>query len=189
MMAMAGLDHNYSVNLGEEMDIWREATTIYMTSGHGGCHPLGLALAAHKRGFNATVWINNKQPLFIDGVRNENKKMVIEAVHNSYKKQAEEKGIVVNYENIFAATLKQACDQGDVPIVLISTYRMDRKKAPHWVVVTGYDEQCFYVHDPDPDEKQQDFIDCQYLPIALEDFEPMSSFGSHRLRTAVIIQR
>ena len=27
----------------EELEIWREATTIYMTSGHGGCGPYGLS--------------------------------------------------------------------------------------------------------------------------------------------------
>ena len=41
-----------------------------MTSGHGGCHPLGLALAARQRGFSAETWINLQQPLFVDGVRN-----------------------------------------------------------------------------------------------------------------------
>jgi ribosomal protein S18 acetylase RimI-like enzyme len=189
MMAMAGLDSAYVPGTIEELQLWREATTIYMTSGHGGCHPLGLALAARARGFRAEVWINQRQVLFLDGVRSDKKKAVIELVHKEFVKQSKAAGVVIHYKNIDQPTLINACDHGAVPIVLISTYRMDRKKAPHWVALSGYDESCFYVHDPDPDEKHKDLLDCQYLPIALEDFDPMSSFGSNRLRTAVILYR
>ncbi|WP_416308035.1 GNAT family N-acetyltransferase/peptidase C39 family protein [Neptunicella sp. SCSIO 80796] len=187
MMAMAGLKKNYQANLTEELQLWREATTIFMTSGHGGCHPLGLALSAARRGFSAEVWISQSGALFIDGVRSEEKKSVIQHVHADFLYQATKENIEIYYQNIEQQRLADACDQGAVPIVLISTYRMDRKKAPHWVAVTGYDEHCFYVHDPDPDEKHQDLVDCQYLPIARADFEKMSSFGSSRLRTAVIL--
>lgn len=54
-----------------EIDIWREATTIFMTSGHGGCGPRGLALAAVKRGFAAEIYLNKDGPLFTDTVRSE----------------------------------------------------------------------------------------------------------------------
>lgn len=188
MMAMAGLKPSYKLSQSEEMQIWREATTIFMTSGHGGCHPLGLALAAKKRGFRAEVWINQRQPLFVEGVRQENKKAIIELVHKDFVKQSKAEGIVVHYQNIDQKTIIDASNQGAVPIVLISTFRMDRKKAPHWVAVSGYDDYCLYVHDPDPIVKnQQDPMDCQYLPIARQDFEPMTSFGGNRLRTAIIL--
>ncbi|UZE95345.1 GNAT family N-acetyltransferase/peptidase C39 family protein [Alkalimarinus alittae] len=187
MMAMSGLDTHYSHSQNDELQIWREATTIFMTSGHGGCHPLGLALSAKKRGFRVEAWINQQQPLFVDGVRSEDKKSIIERVHHEFVRQSEAENIVIHYETITQATLIDACNKGAVPIVLISTFRFDRKKAPHWVAVSGYDDYCFYVHDPDPDDKHQDQLDCQYLPIALQDFEPMSSFGANRLRTAIIL--
>ena len=120
-------------------------------------------------------------------MRNIEKKTIIETVHHDFVQQSHDVGITINYGNIDQASLIDACRRGAVPVILISTFRMDRKKAPHWVAVSGYDEQCFYVHDPDPDEKHQDLIDCQYLPIALEDFDAMSLFGRTRLRTAVII--
>jgi ribosomal protein S18 acetylase RimI-like enzyme len=187
MMAMAGLDSTYQYSQTEELQIWREATTIFMTSGHGGCHPLGLALAAQRRGFQVEVWINQRQPLFLDGVRSEAKKTTIEIVHHDYVAQSAAAGIVVHYANIDQQAITGACDGGAVPIVLISTYRMDRKKAPHWVAVSGYDERCFYVHDPDLEDVNRGPLDCQYLPIAREDFDPMSSFGSNRLRTAIVL--
>jgi hypothetical protein len=50
------------------------------------------------------------------------------------------------------------------------------------------DDLCLYVHDPDLDNQQQP-VDCQYLPIAKQDFDKMSAFGSGRLRTVVAIRR
>lgn len=189
LMAMAGLSPKHRPSLSEKLQLWREATTIFMTSGHGGCHPLGLALAANKRGFNVQVWINHRQPLFVDGVRSEQKKLVVQLVHEEFVAQSEAAGIVIHYRDIDQPTLVAACAAGAVPIVLISTYRMDGKKAPHWVAVSGYDESCFYVHDPfaDTNQNTQELLDCQYLPIAHKDFDPMSSFGGDRLRTAVVV--
>ena len=187
MMAMSGLDSSYTPGLKEELQLWRETTTIFMTSGHGGCHPLGLALAANRRGFQADVWLNKRGPLFVEGVRSEQKKDVIKSVHTDFANQSKQAGINIHYKAIDQKPLRTACDNGAIPIVLISTYRFDRKKTPHWVVVSGYDEHCFYVHDPDFDEKIQIPLDLQYIPIAVEDFGSMSSFGSSRLRTAIIL--
>lgn len=74
-------------------------------------------------------------------------------------------------------------------IILISTYRMDGKKAPHWVVVSAMDEHCLYVHEPDPTPGEQTPVDCQYMPIARRDFDKMSIFGKDKLRTALVISR
>jgi ribosomal protein S18 acetylase RimI-like enzyme len=189
MMAMAGLDPDYQPGLTEELRLWRETTTIFMTSGHGGCHPLGLALAACRRGFKAEVWLNKRGPLFVEGVRSEQKKKIITAVHADFEAQTRQQGIKIHRVAIDPATLRKACDRGAIPIVLISTYRLDRKKAPHWVVVSGYDKHCFYVHDPDIDEIDQAPQELQYIPIAIEDFGSMSSYGSTRLRSAIILSR
>lgn len=189
MMCMASL--NESVKLGQllEMDIWREATSIFMTSGHGGTHPLGLALAANRRGFHVEVTLNTQAPLFVDGVRAQHKKQLMTVIHQQFLQQvAESSSINITYENI---SQNQICDwfnQGYAVMVLISTYRLDGKKAPHWVTVTGYDDICLYLHDPDNSDPNQRAIDCQYLPILRADFEKMSSFGSGRLRTALAIR-
>ena len=72
-------------------------------------------------------------------------------------------------------------------LVLISTWRLDRKKAPHWVAITAIDEECLYINDPDPGDNQS-ALDCQSMPIARSDFDRMSLFGRDRLRTAVVIE-
>ena len=74
MMAMSSLNKKVACSQSLELEMWRESTTIFMTSGLGGTHPFGLALAAQKRGFAAEVIINNQTPLFIDGVRTDPQK-------------------------------------------------------------------------------------------------------------------
>jgi ribosomal protein S18 acetylase RimI-like enzyme len=197
MMALTSLDSSYQPSALEEVQIWREATTIFMTSGHGGCHPLGLALAAKSRGFDAEAWVSQRDALFVDGVRDENKKRVIRLVHASFVEQARVRQVPVHYADIDQQKLVDYFDAGANILILISTYRLDNRKAPHWVVLSGYDEQCLFVHDPDLEvgtgssiaDENRDAIECQHLPVARDDFAAMSQFGSNRLRAAVIVQR
>ncbi|WP_340674099.1 GNAT family N-acetyltransferase/peptidase C39 family protein [Microbulbifer salipaludis] len=188
MMAMAGLDPGYTPNGSDELALWREATTIFMTSGHGGCHPIGLALAMQKRGFDCEVYLNLQGPLFIQGVRSEEKKRVIQQVDADYRSKADLAGLPVVAQDFTQEQCQQWLEQGALVLLLISTYRLDGKKVPHWVTLTGMDDQCFYVHDPDVDDEDNP-LDSQYLPIAREDFALMSLFGSERLRTAVVVRK
>ena len=188
MMAMAGLGADVLLDQDTELDIWREATTIYMTSGHGGCHPVGLALAAVDRGFRAQVYINTKMPLFVDGVRSEKKKRVMASVHRRFMQRARERGVDIVHGEVDLALIERWLQAGQGVLVLISTYRLDGRKCPHWVTVSGMDARCLYVHDPDTSKEGQRALDCQHVPIARDDFARMTSFGSARLRTAVAIR-
>ncbi|GLQ29664.1 GNAT family N-acetyltransferase [Litoribrevibacter albus] len=188
MMAMASLTANIECSQSLELDLWREATTIFMTSGLGGCHPFGLALAARRRGFESCVWVNSDEPLFVDGVRSEQKKQILIHVHQQFEQQCSEHGVVLTHNEVSAEQVETWLQSDYAVLLLISTYRLDGKKAPHWVVVTGMDSLCFYLHDPDLDEDDQLAIDRQHIPIAREDFSRMSSFGSIRLRTAVALR-
>lgn len=188
MMAMASLDNQVQLRQSLEFDLWREATTIFMTSGHGGCHPVGLAVAAQRRGFKTTTYINSQKPLFIEGVRSPHKKEVMTKVDKQFHATAAEVGVEVVFDDISQDAIQGFLDQGCAVLILISTYRMDGKKTPHWVCVTGMDPLCLYVNDPDLDTQHQVAMDCQHIPIAREDFAKMSSFGSERLRTAIILE-
>jgi len=189
LMAMSSIGDNQPFSQLEELDIWREATTIFMTSGHGGCHPLGLALAAKKRGFYAEAIINTQQPLFIDGVRSEKKKLILDTVHQQFVQQSAEQRLLVQYQELDLSTIENWLAQGYAVVLLISTYRFDGKKSPHWVCVTHIDEHCLYVHDPFCENEKQLAIDCQHVPIAKSDFVNMASFGSSRLSTALAIRK
>lgn len=188
LMAMASQSGDVDLSQQNELAIWREATTIYMTTGLGGTHPVGLALAAQNRGFEAQVWLNNHEALFIEGVRSDEKKQLMTFVHEQFMQQAFEANLIMHWSAMTQQDIEQALAEGYAVIVLISTYRLDGRKAPHWVTVSGSDKHCFYLHDPDLDDDQL-AIDAQHVPIARDDFEKMTSFGANRLRTAVALRK
>ncbi|MFC0118790.1 GNAT family N-acetyltransferase/peptidase C39 family protein [Pseudoalteromonas xiamenensis] len=187
MMAMGSLSTQFEPSQLEELEIWREATTIFMTSGHGGCHPIGLALSAQYRGFNSAVYLSTSEPLFLDGVRSDKKKNIMALVHEDFVAKAKDCGVALNYEDIKLASLESMLNDDVRVLALISTYRLDGKKAPHWVCVTAMDSHSIYVHDPELATNQV-AIDCQHVPIAKTDFEKMSSFGSARLKAIITLR-
>jgi len=114
MMAMATLDGRRQPDQATELDIWREATTIFMTSGHGGCHPFGLALAAHKRGFDARIYVNQTGPLFLEGVRDPDKKLIMALVHDQFLARVNASKIPVHYQDVTQLELEQAIKAGAI---------------------------------------------------------------------------
>lgn len=189
MMLMAAANPQLAMSRELELDLWREATTIYMTSGHGGCHPVGLALAAHSRGVPAEVWLSQTTTPFIEGVRAEHKKEVMNLVHQQFMERARLAALPIVHEPVSIKQLQVWLERGDLVMVMISSYRFNGDKAPHWVVVTAQDELCFYVHDPDVEKLTRSSLDCQDIPIAKADFGKMLSYGSNRFSAAVVLHR
>mgnify|MGYP001258605877 CR=1 FL=1 len=186
MMAMANLNASYIMTQKQELAIWRRATTIFMTSGHGGCHPHGLALAASDAGFRATIWQNRALPLFTDGVRSKFKKNIIEVVEQQFADEVSQLAIDVNVSDWRLNDIERAIAGGASVICLISTYAFDKRKAPHWVAVTGMDDRCIYLHDPDP-ELFVEQVEYQHIPVARDDFLRLASYGKRKIRSAVVI--
>jgi ribosomal protein S18 acetylase RimI-like enzyme len=189
MMVMAAIDPEVTLNQSEELDLWREATTIFMTSGHGGCHPLGLALAAERRGFYVEVQMSQTDALFLEGVRAAHKKEVLNLVHEQFLERSEARKIPIRYEAVTVAEIELRLSRGEFVMVLISSYRLNGDKAPHWVVVTASDELCFYLHDPDTDKLTISELDCQYIPVAKEDFAKMINYGRNRFSAALFFKK
>lgn len=189
LMAMAALDPAVETGRTEELRIWREATTVFMTRGPAGCSPYGMALAARRRGFQVALHVRDPDIMFVDTVRDPKKKEVIRLVQEDYLAQLAEAGIPMDDRALSSDELAAVLDTGAVPIVLISTYALDREKVPHWVVVTAMDARFVYVHDPfvDPDIIQSE-TDRMALPIPREDFERMSRYGRSRQRAALIVR-
>ena len=127
LMAMKAQDDSTVLSRQHELQLWREATTIFMTTGHGGCGPRGLALAAWRRGFRVELWLNVEGPLFINGVRNLVKKSVLSLVHEDFKAQLAETDIVENFAEVTQQDLKAILDAGGVPLVLISSWGFSRE--------------------------------------------------------------
>lgn len=191
MMAMGMIDPGVRLTQEEEFAIWRESNTVYMTSGPAGTHPLGLAMSAIERGFDVKVYLSHEGPMFVDGVRNEHKRQTLTVVEEQFIAQAEARQVPVFYSGWLDILDKEANAPDSALMCLISTYRLDRSKAPHWVVITGTDEHCVYIHDPDPDTDTavSRILDYQHVPIARDDFQRMTSYGKRRVQAAIVLRR
>ncbi len=190
MMALKNVDPNYQMTRFEELQIWREATTIFMTSGHGGCSPYGLALSAAQRGFEVELFINQAGVPFIDGVRDPRKKAVIELVHEDFLLRLKDTDARTHVSDIRPEQMQNLLRSGHAMIALISTWRLTRNKAPHWVYVAGIDQHFVYINDPDPtDGPWQSEMDYIHVPISIGEFVNMASFGRRKLRALLLLNK
>ena len=189
IMAMAALDEQQPLTTLEELKIWREATTIFMLSGHGGCGPHGLALSAWNRGFEASAWISMEGALFKDTVRNEDKKRVLELVHEGFLHDIGQTDIQLHHDPLTLEAMEEALHDGRVPVILISTWQLNRSRVPHWVTVCAIDDQFVYLHDPEIDvEVGETVADKQYLPVDRRVFSQISRYGRNQpLQAAIIV--
>ncbi|MDH5628855.1 MAG: GNAT family N-acetyltransferase/peptidase C39 family protein [Gammaproteobacteria bacterium] len=188
LMAMKTLDPECDFSRTTELRLWRESTTIFMTSGHGGCGPFGMALAAFKRGFRVELFASENEGLFVDSVRNPEKKEVIRLVNEDFLQEIKRKNIPLSYAKLTIDEIKSKLDSEGIPLILISSYRIYQEKFPHWVVVTGLDDRFIYVHDPFIDwEMGKTFTDCINMPIPIKEFIRMSRYGRSGQRAALIL--
>ena len=189
MMAMRALNPMLELNRKLELTLWREATTIYMTSGHGGCGPYGLALSAYQRGFDVDIYVNTQEILLVDSVRNQKKKEVIRLVQEDFLEKIATLPIQLKYNSLTLTALREYFEAGGIPLVLISSYQIYREKFPHWVVVTGFDQKYVYVHDPFVDDETEETVaDCINIPLLQRDFEHMARYGKTAQKAALIIK-
>ncbi len=190
MMAMKALDPKLQFSRTLELRLWREATTIFMASGHGGCGPFGLALAAAAHGFRVDVTVNDEGVPFIDSVRSPDKKEVMRLVHEDMLAQIRERRIRVQYGNVSLDDLRTRLEGGGIPIVLVTSYHLYREKVPHWVVITGFDDRFVYVNDPYLHGRDaRSSTDAINTPIARRDFSRMARYGRAGLQAVVVISR
>lgn len=190
LMAMHALDPQITVDQVGELRLWRESTTVFMTSGVGGCSPEGLALAVHRRGFLVEIFLSDSGILFVDSVRSPKKRAVIRLVQEDFRRQLAEAGIRTVFRPLSVETMRETVAAGGIPLVLISSYRFDREKQPHWVVVTGFDEKYVYLHDPNVDsDLDKTATDCMQIPVLQRDFAKMARYGRSQLKAALIIAK
>ena len=175
-----------------ELQLWRESTTIFMTSGHGGCEPFGIAVTLARRGLRPEIWVNRGGPYFLESVRSAEKRKVMAIVQQDFREEAARWGIPVRYEVPRLSRILEVLDEGAIAIVLVSGFRMFLKKVPHWLVVHGHDGRHVFVHDPWVEDERFFFetpAAAANLPIPFAEFQRMARYGRGALRAAVIVRK
>lgn len=188
MMAMANFDSTFRPDPVMEVRLWREATTVFMMSGPGGCEPFGLAVAAFEYGLSAEIFVSFDGPLFLQSVRSAEKRRVMELAQIDFQRRAGEYNIPVRYNAFSIDDIRTAIAAGKLVVVLVSGFLMFGKKVPHWVLAIGDDGDHILIHDPwVEDEREETESDAANIPVPYDIFINMAQFGRDGLRAAIIL--
>ncbi|TPM25133.1 peptidase C39 family protein [Mesorhizobium sp. B2-3-4] len=189
-MAMAGLDPALPPDRALEVALWREATTIIGPSGPGGCDPYGLALAAHRRGLRAELFMSSAEPIFLDRAASQERRGLMEFVQTGFKREAEAASLPNEPRAFAIEELALALDRGLLALVLIDQAPMMGYTCPHWVLVHGHGEGVYFVNDPwiEPDRLEQ-AMDVVDLPVMAAELDRMAWYGDPAYRAAVLVGR
>jgi ribosomal protein S18 acetylase RimI-like enzyme len=190
LMALGWADPEFNPGPGLEYKLWREATTIFMTSGPGGCEPYGLAVTLKKHGLSPEIYVNQPGPYFLETVQSEDKRRVMRVTQAEFRQEADALEIPVHLTALDESALISAFESGAAAIVLVSGYHMVRKGVPHWVFAFGHEAGYILLHDPfaRQNEHGQPSGPETYAVPAVE-FERMTRFGRKNLRAAVLIRK
>ncbi|MCB1737979.1 MAG: GNAT family N-acetyltransferase/peptidase C39 family protein [Gammaproteobacteria bacterium] len=189
IMAMQALKPESEPDRKLELRLWREATTIFMTSGHGGCGPYGLALAAKHRGFDVQVFVSDRDPHLIESVRSDAKKEVMSLVQEDQEEELLRLNVSISTNVPDIVALEILFREGAIPVVLISSWQIYQERWPHWVVINGFDEHFIYVHDPFVDyDNGENRLDSINMPISREQFMRMARYGRRGLQAVITLR-
>ncbi|MBW3097666.1 GNAT family N-acetyltransferase/peptidase C39 family protein [Pseudohoeflea coraliihabitans] len=172
-----------------EVRFWREATTVFMLSGPGGCEPYGLAVVAADHGLRAEIWCSVRHYLFLETVRDPEKRRVMELAQRDFRNRAKAAGIVAHQATLSLAAVRRHLAAGRVALVLVSGYLMMGSKVPHWVLAHADDGRHIILHDPWVEaERGETPADVTNMPVPYAIFERISRFGTSGLRATVILE-
>src|ERR1700676_3642001 len=148
MMALAWADRSLKPAPAFEFQLWRDATTIFLASGLGGCEVYGFAGRLKRQGVEPEIHASRTGPYFLETVNSADKRRVMEVTQAEFRRQARALAIPTHLTPASESVLMRAFDEGKVAIVLISGYQMAGRGQPHWVFAFGRDGRHILLHDP-----------------------------------------
>jgi len=147
LMAMRHFDPSLEATRELEVDLWREANLVeaYASSRQG------LALAAHRRGFQVRTQGNAETVELLDHLRldlDEPNRDVAVALHEDVRRRCRAARIPDEVSRVKLNAVRGWLSKGWIPLVLVDARLVGDEAAPHWVVVTGVGGDRVVFHDP-----------------------------------------
>lgn len=190
MMALAWADPGFEPSPTFEFGIWREATTIFMSSGPGGCDPYGLAVALRRHGLRPEVHVSRPGPYFLHTARSADKRRVMRLTQLELQREARSLGIPTHLTPVNESALMRAFDAGSVAIVLVSGYHMVARGKPHWIFAFGRSGRNVLMHDPAAVRDEQGMAAAaETYAVPWTAFERLIRVGPDRLSAAIVIRK
>jgi ribosomal protein S18 acetylase RimI-like enzyme len=190
MMALAWADRKFKPAAAFEFQLWREATTIFLASGLGGCEVYGLAVTLKRRGLEPEIHASRAGPYFLETVNSAEKRRVMEVTQAEFRREARDLDIPTHLAPAGESVLMRAFDEEKVAIVLISGYQMAGRGQPHWVFAFGRDGRHILLHDPAANRDEHGkAIAPETYAVPWAAFERMTRLGRDRLSAAIVIRK
>ncbi len=190
MMALAWADRTFKPSPALELELWREATTIFSSAGPGGCEPFGMAVAARRHGLQPEVFVSRAGYFFLENVRSVEKRRVVERTQASFQQEAKAWGIPTHLTPVSESVLMGAFDAGRVAIVLVSGYHMVNRGRPHWIFAFGREGRSVLMHDPAAIRDDKGVASAaETYAVPWPAFERVAHVGRDRLSAAIVIRK
>jgi ribosomal protein S18 acetylase RimI-like enzyme len=187
MMALKYFSPELELTRVTEMTLWKEATLIFMASGFGGTDGYGLAHSALTRGLGCHLVMSMDSTPLLKSVRIPAKREVMKIVHNDLKRRARRAGLGTAFYDYDTDEIIAALHRDILPIVMISTYRLTGDRVPHWVVVTGFDKDSVFIHDPDVASYKKNRSRARHLRVEKSEFLRMTRYGKEVYRALLLV--
>jgi ribosomal protein S18 acetylase RimI-like enzyme len=190
MMALAWADRSFTPPPDFEFRLWREATTIFMGAGPGGCEPYGMAVTLKHHGLAPELYVSRAGPYFLDSERSADKRRVMRLTQGGFVREAKALAIPSHLTPVNESVLMGTFDAGNVAIVLVSGYHLVPRGRPHWVFAFGRDGRHVLVHDPAAIRDDQGMARApETYAVPWTAFEPMTRLGRERLSATIVIRK
>jgi ribosomal protein S18 acetylase RimI-like enzyme len=190
LMALAWADRKFAPGPTLELQLWREATTIVMGAGPGGCDPYGIAVALRRRGLRPEIHVSRAGPYFLDTVRSADQRRIMRLAQLELQREARLLGIPTRLTPVNESGLMRAFDAGSVAIVLVSGYHMVPRGKPHWIFAFGRSGRHVLMHDPAAIRDDQGMAAAaETYAVPWIAFERVTRMGRDRLSAAIVIRK
>lgn len=191
LMAIKALDPKTDFSRAHELQLWREATTIYMGSPeHGGCGATGLALAAHRRGFDVEVWVNHRGVLLGERAKNEDRAKIMALMQKADLKEMKRLKIPYHIGVHDIEAMRRDLADGALPVVLANMLYIHNDPTAHWLVVTGIDDEGVSVNDPWISKEMGQTRRTQTdRKVPHSAFPAMATYGRRKERATVVLRK
>ena len=190
MMALAWADPAWRPEPETEFRLWREANTIVMASGPGGCDPYGLAVTLKRHGLLPEIHVSQPGPYFLDTVRSSGDRRILRLAQADFAREAGELRIPTHLTPSSESVLMGAFDTGASALVLVSGYHMTRRRIPHWVFAFGRQGRHILLHDPAARRDDQGrALGPETYTVPWTKFDNMMRADRHNLRAAVLVRK
>jgi hypothetical protein len=182
-MALCGLGMQKQPNREDEIGLWRVANTIT------GCDPLGLALAAHRRGAQPSLTLSTTEATLLELCDTDSERDTRRFIQTGFRAELARRGVQVDTAVFELDEVRRALGTGAFVLVLIDQLGMHAESCPHWIVVHSLSGDVFYANDPWTDaELGESFLDGRDLPLPAATLDRLAWYGRPAYRALLVVR-